>query len=512
MRFRRTLALLGVLLLWLLLGPWVLVAALAPLAVPRVRAWLRPTRRVSLGIVLALTAVTGLVALVPDGRLPIPPGAGGLVTPAYVGRPALAQPLGHAARPSASPGADPTARAGPLGESPTVDTAWFGLEECTSLAVERHGRLVALCTDRSGPLLHVVDPESLHPLVTKELPDDADGAGVLCGRAGSYLDELDRVVVATTDRRVLVVDTADAEEAADLTTVASYDLAAHVPADDCPVALAPDRTGRIWFATERGRVGALDPATGRVAVVALGEEVANPLAVDRDGVYVVTTGALYRFRAGGRPVVAWRTAYDRGDGTKKGQLSHGSGSAPALLPGGLVAITDNAEPRMRVVVLRRDSGGAVCEQAVFGEDEGATESTLVAVGDGVVVTNNHGYGGPVSTVLGRITEPGVARVDVGGGRCTVAWTTGTVVPSAAPVLSRPTGLLYAVTKRRSWWGAGAWYLSALDVRTGRSVFSVRTGLGSQFNSHRAAPTLGPDGSAYVATLTGMVRVRDRAPR
>ena len=48
----------------------------------------------------------------------------------------------------------------------------------------------------------------------------------------------------------------------------------------------------------------------------------------------------------------------------------------------------------------------------------------------------------------------------------------------------------------------------LDVRTGRTAFSVRTGLGTLMNNHYSAVTLAPDGSAYVATLGGMVRVQD----
>ncbi len=513
MRYGRTLALLATALLWLAVGPWVLLAALAALAIGRVRAWLRPTRRVSLSVVAGLAAVTGLVVLVPDGWLPIPPGAGALVTPAYVGRPAPAQPLHlDAPRPPTLTPADPGARPGPLGESPRVESAWFGSEECASLAVGQGERLVALCDERRGPSLRVIDPDSLRPLATKRLPARGEGASTTCGRAAFYLDDRDRAVVATTDRRVLVVDTADAEGDADLTTAASYDLSDRVPADDCPVSVVPDWAGRIWFATEQGRVGTVAPGTGRVRVLELEERVANPLAVDRAGVYVVTTDALYRVHAGaGSPQTDWRASYDRGAESKKGQHSQGSGSTPTLLPGGLVAITDNAEPRMHVLVLRRGSGEPVCEQAVFAAGDGATESGLVAVGAGVVVANNHGYGGPLSTVLGRVTEPGLARVDVIGSTCSLAWTSAAVVPSATPVLSRATGLLYAVTKKRSWWGAAAWYLSGLDVRSGRTVFSVRTGLGSQFNSHEATPTLGRDGSAYVATLAGLLRVHDRAP-
>jgi hypothetical protein len=100
-------------------------------------------------------------------------------------------------------------------------------------------------------------------------------------------------------------------------------------------------------------------------------------------------------------------------------------------------------------------------------------------------------------------------VDVVGGKCAVRWTSDQAAPGVSPRLSLPTGLLYAYTKRHSWWGANAWYLSALDVRTGRTVFSVRTGLGSLLDGHRGEVAIARDGSAYVTTLGGMVRVRDR---
>ena len=80
----RTLTLLLVSAAWLALGPLVLLLAAAALLVPRVRRWLRPTRRVVVGWSLAAVAVVGVVVVVPDGRLPIPPGAGLLVVVAFV--------------------------------------------------------------------------------------------------------------------------------------------------------------------------------------------------------------------------------------------------------------------------------------------------------------------------------------------------------------------------------------------------------------------------------------------
>ena len=82
---------------------------------------------------------------------------------------------------------------------------------------------------------------------------------------------------------------------------------------------------------------------------------------------------------------------------------------------------------------------------------------------------------------------------------------------AAPGSRWATGLVYAYTKRPTWWGVSAWYLTGIDVRTGRAMFAVRTGTGVLLNDDRAALTLAPDGTAYVATLGGMVSVHDRRP-
>lgn len=510
MRFQRSLALLGVGLLCLALGPWVLVAGIGSLFVGRVREWLRPSRHV-VGIGTAVVAgLAGLVVAVPDGWLPVPPGAGALVTPSYVGRPASARPIRMSA--PEPPGlARGGAAAGPLGESPEVDSAWYGLTRCATPAFASHGRLVTVCRDRRSGALEVIDPDTMRPLVAKELPGRPDELDDACADSPFYLDDADRAVVATADRHVLVVETADAGDDADLTTRADLDLTGRVPSDDCLVGLVPDRRGRIWFATRTGRVGAVDVSSGSATVVELGEQVDTSLVADPDaGVYVVTTEALYRLGSGpaGRPSVTWRAAYDRGSERKSGQPSQGSGTAPVLLAGGLVAITDNANPRMHVVLHDSSDGSLVCSVEVFEDDRGATASSLVPVGDGVVVENNHGNNGPLSTILGRTTDAGLARVDVADGRCRVAWTSTEAAPSADPALSPANGLLYAHTKQHSWWGADAWYLTAIDVRTGRRVFGVRTGLGP-FAASSAGVTIAPDGSAYVTTVGGLVRVHDR---
>jgi hypothetical protein len=458
--------------------------------------------------------------VLPDGRLPIPPGGGLLVTSSYDGHPARPQPIalsvpqhpGLAGNGSSSMHDDAWATdsypgPGPLGVDPEVRTSWFGLEECATLAFDPGGRLVALCGNRTGPVLHLLDPDTMRPLDSFDLPDRAESDKRpwedLCGGAYFYLDDHAQAVVATTDRRVLTID-ADGLEQVD-----EVDLGDVVPGDDCLVALMPDWDGNPWYVTQDGRVG----VAGGGPPLDLDGEIANSIASDETGVYLVTTQAFVKVAldAESRPAVVWQTAYDHGSEQKPGQLSAGSGTTPTILPSGLVAITDNAEPQMHVQFYDVTDGRLVCQAPVFDAGESASDNSLVAVGEAsVVVENNYGYTAPWTTIAGRATPGGLARVDAdpATGDCTVGWRSQEVAPTSVAKVSLATGLVYAYTTRSSWWGVSAWYLTAIDARTGETAFSVRTGTGTLFNNHYSAVTLGPDGSAYVATLGGMVRVRD----
>jgi hypothetical protein len=522
----------GLVLLWVLaflwLGPAVVLVALLSLVLRPVRAGLRSvlTWRSVAAFVAGVLVLAGVVVAVPDGWLPIPSGPGVLVSPAYVGGASNARPVTGVRVPQhpylADNGAssmhddawatDSYAGPGPIGDRVEVRTAWYGLEECAGLAFDSRQRLVALCGDLKGPLLELIDPDTLHRTASVRLPDqqssDKPVRQNLCD-GYFYVDRKDRAVVATTDRRVLAYTTTGGK----LSRQQSYDLSGEVPSSDCVVALMPDWSGRIWFATQDGLVGVLDPGSGRARVHRLaGEEIANSFSVDASGgVYVVSDHALYRFSAAGsgRPRVDWRATYDRGSRVKPGQLTRGSGTTPTLLPGRRVAITDNADPRMHVQVYDARTGRRTCNVPVFAEGRSATESSLVSTGDALFVENNYGYHGPQSVALGRSTEPGVARVDVRAGGCRARWTNDVVAPTSAAKASLSSGLLYVYSKQRSRWGVDAWYFTAIDLRTGLRVFSRRTGVGPLFDNHYAAMTLARDGSAYVATLGGLVRVRDR---
>jgi len=463
MRFARSVVLLAVGVLWWFLGPLVLLAALALLLVPRVRAWMRPTGRVVLVWVAVLAVLVGLVVLVPDGWVPIAPGPGRWAAPAYVGRPASGQGV-----------------AGPIGESPTVTTRAYGVGDCGRLVVDGEGRVEALCGGEH-PVLRLVDATSLRQQARTELPGSGC-PGRLAAGAGAQ-------VVATSGQRVLVVDTGD------LAISASFDLADLLAKGDCVVGLGVDG-GRAWFVTGAGVAGVV--ADGRVRTVDLGDSVVQDLTVGNDGAYVAGDKALHRvgLRAG-RPVVAWSSPYEEG-----GER----GAPPVLLRSGFVAVADNRDPRLQVVLHRADTGEVSCRAEVFGDDAGAADGGLVGAGDDVVVTNAHGYGGPLSTVLGRTTSRGVARV---GPDCTVRWTLEIDVPSGAPAVSTDDGLVYLWSKRHSWLGVDAWYLSAVDLRSGRLVWARRVGLNALHDNHRGGVVLGPGRAAYAPVLGGLARVADR---
>ncbi|MBA2954802.1 hypothetical protein GON03_10735 [Nocardioides sp. MAH-18] len=462
MRFARTIVLTAVGVLWWLLGPLVLLAALGLLLVPRVRAWMRPTRRVVLAWVATVAVLAGVVVLVPDGWLPIAPGPGRWGAPAYVGRPAGTQGV-----------------AGPIGESPTVTTRAYGVGDCERLVVGGEGRLVAMCGGEH-PVLRLVDATSLRQRARTELP----GAG-----CDGRLAAAGTQVVATSGQRVLVVDSDD------LAIAASFDLAERLAADDCVVGLGVDG-GRAWFVTAGGVAGVV--AKGRVRTVELGDRVEQDLAVGNAGVYIAGDEALHRVGLrGDEPVVAWSSAYEEG-----GER----GAAPVVLRSGLVAVADNRDPRLQVVLHRADTGEVKCRAEVFDDGSGAADGGLVAAGDDVVVTNAHGYAGPLSTILGRTTDRGVATVSAD---CAMRWTLELDVPSGAPAVSTDDGLVYVWSKRHSWLGVDAWYLSAIELRSGRLVWARRVGLNGLHDNHGGSVVLGPERAAYAPVLGGLVRVADR---
>jgi hypothetical protein len=214
-------------------------------------------------------------------------------------------------------------------------------------------------------------------------------------------------------------------------------------------------------------------------------------------------------------VVSWRETYGNIGQKKPGQTQAGSGTTPTIHAGKYVSITDNSDP-MNVLVYKRDrgpvSGRLICKQAVFGKGAGATDNSLIATDSSIVVENNYGYTGPAAVENGNTTTPGVERVDLDkGGGCHRVWHNDEIAPTVVPKLSLSSGLVYVYSKPKRDDGQDAWYLSAIDFRTGKTVYRRLAGEGLGFNNNYAPITLGRDGTAYVGTLGGLVRLADAVP-
>jgi len=485
----------------------------------------------------AAVLLTALLALVPvtatSSPLPIPTLPTDLLSEPFAGTPATANPLPHlpiGQNPFLAPNgsnsmhddayaSDAYEVSGPLGRHLQVRSATYGISECATIAFDSRGRIVGLCGGLEGFTLRLIDPTTLTQIAqlttsTRDLLSLSNPFSDICGGTYFFLDSHDVAYVLTTDKQIWKVQVGPDG----LTRIGSYDVSAQVPDGDCVVATMPDWSGRIFFATQQGRVGVVDPGTGQVkAMQFAGEGIFNSLAGDETGaIYLVTTQRLAAVEAdaSGAPVVRWSQAYDRGTRQKPGQLSQGSGTTPTLIGRDLVAITDNAEPRMHVIFYRRtgaDGDREICRVPVFGDNASDTENSLVyAGGRSVVVENNYGYSGVQSTLLGATTSPGVARVDLAeDGTCRVAWTNPVSAPTSVPKVSLGNGLLYVYTKPASMFFDDSWYFTAIDVRTGATRWTQRTGNGIQWNNHYASIYLGPDGAAYMPTLSGLVRLQDQ---
>jgi hypothetical protein len=467
--------------------------------------------------------------------LPIPSLPTDLLVPKFIGAAATGQPIADPPVPQnpwLSPNdtntmhndayaSDAYRVSGPLGNHLQVRSASYGVRECATVAFESHGRMVGLCGGLEGFSMMVINPITLKPISemrtsARNLLTSANPFTDICGGTYFFLDGDDIAYPTTSKRSVLKIKV---QPNGKLLKQHEWSLAAQVPADDCLIATMPDWDGRLWFFTQEGEVGTLDRDTGAVQVMHLpaGEEVTNSVATDETGgMYVVSTHALYRLDATttGVPEVTWREVYDRGSRLKPGNLSQGSGTTPTLMGDRWVAINDNADPQTNVLVYDRRTGVTDrlhCTQPVLANDAGTTDNSLVAAGNSFIIENNYGYKGPTSTILGKTSTPGLSRVMVDADGCHVAWTNDSIAPSSVAKASLGNGLLYAYTKPqltgiRS--KLDAWYFTAIDIRTGQTVWSRLTGTGIQWNNHYAAIYLGPNGDAYIATLAGLVRIKD----
>ncbi len=428
-------------------------------------------------------------------------------------------------------------RAGPVGPDLVVSSTSSLIRDCSSLSFLPDGTMLTVCIGVGRPVVKALDPDTLAEIASYQLPKRDPGLLPDTSNFSGgyfYLDHRGRLIVSNAENHVLWLrldgDKFVVDRDVDLSPVLETQRIQSV---------LPDWSNRIWFVTQEGTVGFVG-LDGRIRTRRLaGEVIANSFAIDESGgVFVVSDHALYRFdvRNGwpnGGLSVTWRKTYDRGTRVKPSQVSQGSGTTPTLvgrasLPsGGWIAITDNADPKMNVLVFTRGKdkpGRPVCRQPVFPAGQGADENSLISVPGGLIAENNYGYALKTLALRQPTTVPGLVkvRVDYRDGGCRIAWANDTArVPSSVSKASLGSGLVYAYTHPAAdelayrvplplgQLSPDAWFFTAFSIRTGEQVWSRYVGSGLLFNNHYAAVSIGPDGTAYVGTVGGLVRLADR---
>jgi len=434
---------------------------------------------------------------------------------------------------------------GPLGRSPQTFSTYVG-GDCGSITFDRRGRVISICISPAGPKVYMFDPHTLATLATFALPPRTAEDRVLnpnifqdfSSGGYFYLDNHDQVVTGTTNRHIYVIG--ESRSSPGFTLAHDYDLSSVLTPEEEITSQLPNSRGLLWFTARRdGVVGTLNLATGRVHVIRLGHgteiEITKSMATDtHGGVYIPTNRRLYRFVAGrpgggrargvagGAPRISWQVKYSNNGVAKPGQLDAGTGTTP-VISGGYVGINDNAdvviyrtavhltrEVRLHGHRHRIKLPRTVCRVPVFHRGSSADENAMIAAGRSYVIENNYGYQMPASVSGGKVTAAGFARVDIdrSGRGCHLAWVNLTVsAPSVVSKLSLASGLIYTYTT--DWSPSNPWYWTAIDFRTGATVFRQLAGTGVYYNNNYAGISISPTGTAYLGVLGGIVAIRDR---
>ena len=413
---------------------------------------------------------------------------------------------------------------GPLGNKTVAKHRIFSriIGVAPNLTFDSKGRLITVAMSLTGVTLQLLDSETLQTLAKYDMPRksgrDNSGGGYF------HLDKSDRVIIAPNDNSIKIIDVVEKNGKPAWRVAENYPIGNTLPEDTNIHDIMPDWSGQnLWFVTTGNYIGYRNQKDGSFHTYQFPEKdevVQNSFAVAEDGIYVVSTYALYRFEIDPKtmkPVPTWREVYDRGKDQKPGTLSHGSGTSPTLIGNDLVAIADDGSPSTHIMVYKRlkDAKGlrAVCKTPIFKPGKSATENSLVVYRNSMIVQNDYGH---VFQGNALTTAPGVTRVDVNEDRsgCKTVWKS-SLRSQSLPRLSTATGLVYIYSFKLPFEGArtGGWYLTALDFRTGKEIWDRLIGVGSggltdMYSSVTAPVVLGPNGAAYVGIRTGVVMAKD----
>jgi hypothetical protein len=314
------------------------------------------------------------------------------------------------------------------------------------------------------------------------------------------------------------------EDKSKLVVKHSFSLADVVPKGTQVAQVTPDYEGRYWFMSlgkadkktqkiaQEGYVGYYNPYTGQKDLkVFSGQVIENGFAVDDSGVYVLTDHQLIKLSADSKARIntIWAQNYQRATKAKPGAISpYGSGTSPTLLGSDLIAISDNADEQVNLLVFdRRDIPGRerlVCKVPSFEKGKSANENSVVGYGNSIVIQN--WYNAPkYFGKLGQM-EPGVTRIDVREDRsgCDVVWHNPRIAATSTLKLSTGSGYLYAPVDK-----GNDHFMALLNFHTGKVDHEIYLNKGFP-GRYMAAPVFfGPDNEVIQPHFSGMTVIKEK---
>ena len=277
------------------------------------------------------------------------------------------------------------------------------------------------------------------------------------------------------------------------------------------------------------------------------EEIQNSFSVGKDGVYIVSNFALYKFRFNEKTKQVeldpkWAKTFSEGDlvydndgKIKPGHLNAGSGTTPTLMGDDFVIIGDNDTAYINVCVYSQKTGKLVFKHKLFGDMAGsAVENSIFAYNKSFVVANQYGYTDPFKL---NETTGGIMRFDfnheIGNFELVEGWPESGRYDckTATPKLSAASGMIYVYNRSDTAVnGDYDWQITAIDYKTGLRVFYIKPyflkgefndniglvmkwgSLGTKnydrkvFNNIWGTFTFGPGNSFYIGAYRGFIRI------
>ena len=230
----------------------------------------------------------------------------------------------------------------------------------------------------------------------------------------------------------------------------------------------------------------------------------NTFAATEEGAVFVTNGlaednsctlgyCYFVSYASGAITVKWQKEYPNSGFLKTGQKNIGSGTTPTVMVDQstgkrVVVITDNALPRMNVVVYDYDTGDIISQTPVFSKMRSANEASVIGVNKSIYVPNNFGH-----TIAARqsqyvANEPGMINLtlqDVASNKeAEVVWDQSYYTFYAMNMLARKSGIIFAHSgdwyDEESATKGPVYYILAIDSFTGRVIWRIPVGRGREY--------------------------------